>query len=53
VGVPPVHRVGWMPPDEHGEVQVIAAGEARHPAPSEHLSLADRVSNLDVNRGEA
>src|SRR5947207_4058747 len=50
--IPPVDRIRRAPADEHGEVQVVAAREPRHPAPPERLSLGDQVANLHVDRRE-
>ena len=52
MGIPPIHRVDRVPANEHGEVQVIAAGQTRHSTSSERLPLDDRIADLDVNRDE-
>src|SRR6185295_10383394 len=47
--VPPFHRIDRRSVDEHGEVQMVARGEPRHPASSNDLSLVHLVANLHTD----
>src|SRR5262249_16199957 len=50
VGIPPFDRIHHAAVHEHREVQVIAAGQAGHPAPADRLSAAHVIAHLDVER---
>src|SRR5687768_14973502 len=49
LGAPPVHRCHLLPAYQHGEMEMIAAGEPRHPAPAKLGALFDGVADLDTD----
>src|SRR6478736_2046037 len=50
--VPPLDRVDRVAVDEHREVEMIAAGQTRHPRAADLLALRDRVADLHFERRE-
>ena len=52
VPVPPLARVHLLAVEDHGEVQVVARGQARGIALRDHLAARDRVAGLDREAGQ-
>src|SRR5262245_31454854 len=49
---PPVDRRHLLTADQHREVEVVAAGEPRHPAAADLLAFLHLVAHLDADRRE-
>src|SRR5947207_9910893 len=52
VWIPPLDRIDHLSIHQHREMEVVAAGEPRHPAAADGLAFRDGIADLDVERRE-